>query len=117
MKELLNNANFMALLGTLFGGAGIKFLEQYLGRAKDKADQGAQIREELRKEIDSLRTQLNAAAAEEQRLEALIDDWRNKYYDQRDENTKIVTELTITLDRLKALEAKLTEHVANPPEK
>lgn len=103
----------MALLGTLFGGAGIKFLEQWLGRAKEKADVGAQIRDELRKEIDSLRAQLTAADAKEDALEAEVDSWRGKYYDLRDEKQKVVTELTITLDKLKTLESKLAEQVAN----
>lgn len=117
MRDLLHNPNFMTLVGTLFGGAGVKFLEQWLGRAKDKSDQGAQIRVELRQEIDSLRAQLIAASAEETRLETVIEDWRSKYYDLRDEQTKVVTELTLTLEKIKTLEARLSERVANSTSK
>ncbi len=101
MRDLLSNPGFIALMGTLFGGAGLKLVEQYLGKAKQKQDAGAAIRAELRIEIDSLRKQLVEASAEEQRLEAQIEEWRSKYYDLRDDKQKVVTELTIALNKLK----------------
>lgn len=107
MKELLNNAGFIALVGTIFGGAGLKFIENWLGRAKERTTEAASIREELRKEIDNLRLQLERADSEEKRLEGLVEDWRAKYYDLRDEKQKVVTELTITLERLKRYEKGL----------
>lgn len=96
-------------MGTIFGGAGLKFIESWLGRAKERAAESAAIREELRKEIESLRLQLATAATEEQRLEALIEEWRAKYYDLRDEKQKVVTELTLSLDRNKVLEEALAK--------
>lgn len=107
MQELLNNPGFIALTGTLFGGAGLKIIETWLGRAKERATEAKSMREELRKEIDSLREQLDKADAEEKRLESMVEEWRAKYYDLRDEHQKVVTELTIKLDRLKALEARV----------
>lgn len=107
MKDLLNNPGFIALVGTIFGGAGLKIIESWLGKAKERATEAANIRNELRTEIDSLRKQLERADAEEKRLEGLVEDWRAKYYDLRDEKQRVVTELTITLDRLKALESRL----------
>lgn len=107
MKELFSNAGFVALLGTVFGGAGLKIIESWLGKAKERNSEAASIREELRKEIDSLRAQLNKAGAEEQRLEAMVDHWRAQYYDLRDEKQKVVTELTIVMDRLKKYEKNL----------
>lgn len=107
MKELLNNPGFVALVGTLFGGAGLKAVEGYFGRAKERSTEEASLREELRKNIADLRTQLDRADAEELRLETSIDDWREKYYALRDEHTKIVTELTLTLQRLKDVETHL----------
>lgn len=104
MSDLLNNAGFVALVGTIFGGAGLKVIESWLGRAKERATEAQAIREELRQQIENLRAQLDKASAEEQRLEGLIEEWRGKYYDLRDEKQHVVTELTILKDRLIAYE-------------
>lgn len=110
MRELLNNDGFVALLGTIFGGAGLKIIESWLGRVKERATEAASMREELRREIESLRAQLIQADGEELRLEGLVEEWRQKYYDLRDEKQKVVTDLTITLDKLKILESRLEQH-------
>lgn len=107
MRELFNNDGFIALLAAVFGGAGLKVIEYYLAKAKERSTYSAHVREELRREIDGLRAQLDKAAAEENRLEGLVEEWRAKYYDLRDEKQKVVTELTITLERLKSLEKRL----------
>lgn len=112
MKELFSNAGFIALLGTIFGGAGLKIIESWLGRAKERATTEQTMREELRKEIDNLRVQLEKAVIEEQRLEALIEEWRSKYYDLRDEKQTVATELAILKDRLLAYERSVG--LANP---
>jgi chromosome segregation ATPase len=107
MSELFNNPGFVALMGTIFGGAGLKVIESWLGKAKERAAENASIREELRKDIDNLRQQLNEAGEEEKRLEAQIEEWRGKYYDLRDEKQQVVTELTILKDRLLAYEKSI----------
>lgn len=107
MSDLFNNPGFIALLGTLFGGAGLKIIESWLGKAKERSTEQQTIREELRKEIENLRTQLDKSDAEEKRLEDLIEDWRSKYYDLRDEKQQVVTELTILKDRLLAYEKSI----------
>jgi predicted nuclease with TOPRIM domain len=80
-----------------------------------RTDQGAAIREELRKEIEGLREQLNRADIEEQRLEKMVDEWRAKYYDLRDEKQKVVTELTIVMERLKAYERAIADQRLDNP--
>lgn len=107
MSELFNNAGFVALMGTIFGGAGLKIIESWLGRAKERATEAQTMREELRKEIENLRQQLTDSDAEEKRLEAQIEEWRSKYYDLRDEKQQVVTELTILKDRLLAYEKSI----------
>lgn len=104
MGSLLSNPGLIALIGTLFGGVGLKLIESWLGRAKAKQDAGAAMRAELRLEIDGLRAQLQAASTEEQRLEAEVERWRGLYYDLRDEKQRVVTELQIVMERLKALD-------------
>lgn len=107
MHDLFNNPGFIALVGTVFGGAGLKVIESWLGRAKQRQEANQAMRDELRKEIESLRTQLQTAGQEEQRLEAEIEAWRSRYYDLRDEKQKVVTELTIVTERLKAMEKRV----------
>lgn len=104
MAELFNSPGFVALMGTIFGGAGLKIIESWLGKAKERTAENATIRDELRKDIDSLRAQLAVADEEEKRLEAQIEEWRAKYYDLRDEKQQIITELTILKDKLLAYE-------------
>lgn len=107
MSELFNNAGFVALMGTIFGGAGLKIIESWLSKSKERSTEAQSMRDELRKEIDALRAQLDKADEEEKRLEAQIEDWRSKYYDLRDEKQQIVTELTILKDRLLAYEKSI----------
>jgi chromosome segregation ATPase len=109
MQDLLNNSGFVALAGTIFGGAGLKMIEHQLGKAKARSTEAASMREELRKEIDDLRSQVATSKEEERRLESEIARWTRDYYDLRDEKQKITTELSIIkaeLERLKALTAK-----------
>lgn len=113
MADLLSNPGLVALLGTVFGGAGLKIIESWLNKTKERSTEAQTMRDELRREIDSLRLQLDRGDGEEKRLEALVEDWREKYYDLRDEKQKVVTELTITLDRLKALEQRLDNRTDN----
>lgn len=94
-------------MGTIFGGAGLKVIESWLGKAKERAAENATIRDELRKDIDNLRAQLAAGDEEEKRLESVIEEWRGKYYDLRDEKQQVVTELTILKDRLLAYEKSI----------
>lgn len=64
---------WIALGGTIFGGAGLKIFEQFLGRSKQRDDTATSLRDELRKELAEARDE-----AEEYREEA--DVWRLRYY-------------------------------------
>lgn len=71
--ELLTNPAFLALLGTIFGGIGLKIVESLLTRSKTQTDLAAQIRAELRVDVQSLRDEIK-------RLDAELDLWKSKYY-------------------------------------
>jgi len=68
---------WIALIGTVCGGMGLKVLESWLGRNKVKIDEATTLRNELRQEIADLR-------AENRELEKEVDRWRMDYYDLRD---------------------------------
>lgn len=106
-EELSKNPGAVAIFGTVFGGVGLKVVEHWLGRAKEREDANIAMREELRIELSHLRDRLAQSAQEEQRLEALVDKWQGAYYDLRDEKQRLVTELMIALEKLKTLEHTL----------
>lgn len=85
---------WIALIGTLCGGVGLKILEHWLGKSKVKIDEAARMREELRGEV-------NAQKEEIRLLEAEVDKWRQDYYDLRDEFSEAKTNYIIQLEQLK----------------
>lgn len=70
---------YLALAGTIFGGAGLKIIESILGRGRAREDIATSLRTELRTEMQELR-------ADNDRLEKSVDEWRDRYY-------KLVAEL------------------------
>ena len=73
---------WIALIGTLCGGIGLKVLEHWLGRSKVKFDESTKMREELRTEMADLRQQIKD-------LEAEVDKWKLQYYDLRDKYAEV----------------------------
>lgn len=84
---------WIALIGTLCGGLGLKITEHWLSRGKIKVDEASAIRNELRLEVTALR-------AEIKQLEADVDKWREEYYKARDKLVAMQTELTLALQKL-----------------
>lgn len=64
---------WIALIGTLLGGAGLKIIESILARGSKKADTATAMRDELRKESVSLREELRVVEKE-------LDAWKEKYF-------------------------------------
>lgn len=85
---------WLALVGTLCGGAGLKFAEHWLGRNKVKVDEASKIRDELRISINSQKEEIKA-------LEAEVNKWRAEYYDLRDKYSEIQTKYTIALEKIR----------------
>lgn len=63
----------IALTAALFGGAGLKIIEALVNRKKDRADFAAQLRDELRVDLASIREEL-------QRVEERLERSRQMYY-------------------------------------
>jgi chromosome segregation ATPase len=100
MKDLLTNPGFIALMGTLFGGAGLKIVENWLNKAKNRAAEEAAAREEFKDEIEALKLEII-------RINTLLDEWKTKYYEVREQKTRVETDLRITLERLETLRTRL----------
>jgi chromosome segregation ATPase len=86
---------WIALIGTIFGGAGLKAIESWLGKNRVKVDDASRIRDELRLEITAQREEIK-------QLESDVDKWREEYYNLRDKYVELQTELTIALEKIKA---------------
>lgn len=90
---------WLALMGAVFGGAGLKIIEHQLNKRRDKTDDAARIRDELRIEINSQREEISTLGQER-------DKWRNEYYNLRDEVGKLQTQLAFAQKELESLKGK-----------
>lgn len=85
---------WIALIGTIFGGVGLKVVEHFLTKNSVKVTEATQMRDELR------RTSLDQKA-EIRHLEKEVDDWRQKYYDLRDEYSELHTKMLFAMAKIK----------------
>lgn len=99
---------WIALIGTLCGGLGLKLLEHWLGKSKVKIDEASKLRDELRIEITAQREEIKA-------LEAEVDSWREKFYDLRDKYTTLNTEYLIALEKIKKEANDAAGRIVDPP--
>lgn len=88
------DAAWIALIGTVFGGVGLKVVDHYLSKNKVRIDDAARIRDELRIEITTLREDIT-------KIEAERDKWRADYYDLRDKIADLQVQITL-LQQIKA---------------
>lgn len=91
----------IALIGTIFGGAGLKIIEAMINRSKSKIDErkseaeiASALREELRGDLAELRRELRTVEGE-------LDAWRQKYYDLLDEFIRVKRSLDATIIQIK----------------
>lgn len=84
---------WIAVIGTMLGGVGLKFVEHWLSRSKVRDDTAAQLRNELRTEIQGLKQELN-------NVETDLDKWRGKYYELMDNFIKVKSELETAMRQL-----------------
>ncbi len=103
--EFLTSPVFLALIGTIFGSAGLKVIEHWLSRAKAKEDSAKLLREELRSEIDrkskDYAAELDRLRGELAATEKELDNWRDKYYALIEEHIKMKTEYAAELANIK----------------
>lgn len=81
---------WLALIGALLGGSGLKIVEAWLNRSKVKEDSATELRNELRAEVRGLRDELRTVEDE-------LDKWRGKYYELLDEFIKAKGDLAEAL--------------------
>lgn len=101
--ELSNGV--IALIATLFGGVGLKITESWLHRNRDKIDVDLQYREELRRDLLTIKEELRKSNEE-------TATWRDKYYDEQErviEQQRSLSETMFKLQQALSLIEKYTE--------
>lgn len=69
---------WLALIGALLGGTGLKFIEHRLNNKARKDSAAADFRRELREEVKHLRSEVHIVETE-------VSRWREKYYAVQEE--------------------------------
>jgi len=90
---------WIALIGTLSGGVGLKTVEWFLNRSKAKSDLDAAYRDELRKDLAAMRQELDDAKAETDRVQKELDAMREKYFDVKRELNEVLVQLALKLGK------------------
>ena len=94
---------FLAVIGTVFSGAGLKWVEKKVSEERDKDTTATQLRTELRDELKRLKEEL-------EKVETSMLEWREKYYSLYEEFLLLKAEFEVTIKRLKEI-----NQVAPPP--
>lgn len=85
----------IAFFGTVFGGAGLEFIRRMLAKSKEKEDSATALRNELRTELTSLKTEMIT-------VEKDLDMWRQKYYELFEKYVLIKVQYDSVLKQLAA---------------
>lgn len=93
---------WLALIGAVLGGSGLKIMESWLNKSKVRDDAASAFRTELRDEVKNLRDELR-------KVETDLDNWRAKYYELMEQFLKVKAELDAAL-------RNATEDFAQPSE-
>lgn len=98
----------IALVGTIFGGVGLKITERWLNRAKEKNDTAKQIRDELRTDMATYRQEILNLKAEVDKVEKEVNEWQDKYYELRDRYSQLNA---LYEDALRQIQVKASQTV------
>lgn len=73
---------YLAVIGAILGGSGLKVIEHFLNKSKDKSDVAKDFRQELRQDLTDAKKELD-------RVEGELDTWKGKYYALLNENLEL----------------------------
>jgi len=95
-------AAWLALIGTVIGTIGLKFVESWINNPSKKDSTPAELREELRQQIEGLKEDVL-------RRETIIDKTEEEMLEWRDRYWKLVAEHNQMLAELQHLRAEIQE--------
>lgn len=91
-----------SLLGAMLAGVGLKIVERWLLKSKERDDTATNLRNELRAELTALKIEMQAVEKE-------LDEWKFKYYD-------VIEKYIIAKAQLEAALKILRDKNIQPPE-
>jgi len=94
----------LTFLGTVFAGAGLKWIEAKLKKAKDKDDTATNLRNELRAELTSLKQEM-------QQVEKELDEWKAKYFEAYEQ----LLMLRVQLEQARRMIEATGQRLPEPP--
>jgi uncharacterized protein (DUF3084 family) len=94
----------LTCIGTIFAGAGLKWIEAKLKKAKDKDDTATNLRNELRAELTALKQEM-------QQVEKELDEWKTKYFEAYEQ----LLMLRVQLEQARRLLESKGERLPEPP--
>lgn len=98
--ELAGNESIYALLGTILGGVGVKFLERWIARDAQKQDAETKLRDELWKEMANLRGELATVRTE-------LDDWKERYFALYKEHSELMQRYILVTEERNLLKRRI----------
>ena len=104
---------WLALLGTLFGGVGLKVVEAYLNKPSRRDSTPAELREELRTQIEGLKTDVNSYRTIIDNTEKEMLEWQGKYWTLVAEHSKQQRMMLDYLSELTTLREQIKEREKN----
>lgn len=85
----------IALIGTIFGGAGLELIKRWLGKAKEEDDTATALRKELRDELRALRQEMND-------VEKQVTEWKDRYYEVMEKKMRVEQDLMALKAQIRA---------------
>lgn len=73
--------SLIALLSAAISTIGLKLVERWLNKSKDKDTSQLEMRNELRNDLASGKEEIERLKAEVSAMEKEVDEWRRKYYE------------------------------------
>lgn len=74
------------VIAAVFGGAGLKIIEKFLSKENEATQQATAMRNELRKQVSGLKSDINLLKKENQALAHDLDTWQEKYWELKSRN-------------------------------
>lgn len=74
------DAALLALIGTIFATIGLEGVKHIFSRGQKKVDAATEMRQELRKEGESLKEEAAKLREEIRNVEKELDAWKEKYF-------------------------------------
>lgn len=103
-------APWLALAGTVVGTIGLKLVESWLNNPAKKDSTPAELREELRKQIEGLKTDVARQTEIINETEDDMQEWQAKYWALVEEHSKIQHQMRGYLLELQKLREDIQEN-------